>query len=1776
MGSQKWGRLLFALVIGLLFSCPSVQAAPQEIPVLSQPDASAETETTSAAELYHMVALKIRSIDKCKEPVVTMKIGPVQGSLDKLGETSKQVMQYLRFCMPRNTFWLQDTEDYADMVFASDKEQIYAYINVAPEFQDETIQGKIAGNDHVLKKDVSLLTAAYQGHRKTLNRSIDQFLNQIPSNPWVDPVQLVLWDIKRELLSERSSEMLRAAESSSAISVLDGDLKTQGNSSAYAKAFQLLFDDLCSDPETGTLCHTVSGKRNQKFYTWNIVSLNGSNYLVDLKSCETADDLFLVNTSGQLLSDGTVDPSHSVKQTKVGTWSIGGNEYQCDEGSLLWGDEKLTLGSSQTPKPVVEIHISSAEQMGPRMAVIRAEFKNAPETSTVEYGYRYETETELTTWQSSTELTGLEPGTYYVAARVRTGEGQDWIISPEVALTIKPQAKAMLQCTAPLSYTGKAVSLNGGSKLQAELNNCTLDDSEITWYADRSGAQGEQLREAPCDAGSYWVRIAPTAEEGCWMPDPCTLRFTIAQAPIQEVAITVTAPVKWQTPNSEVFYIAKPASSLSAPLAAVWKTGDGTVVEGLFQPNTAYQVALEPKAAKNYQLTGETLFKVNGQLAAMEEGIVTDHFPKTEPAVFTGLSITTSAATITVPEVTAEDLETERIAELPLNAAASYDDHLEAPITDVSWSVTPPVEGVRIENGKLIVTNRVPTGTAAVTVEAAYQGKHAQKRVSLFWSEDKTGFPTFLKLYQADEDVTAGNAGTLYIPGRSGQSSLQLRSGCCDGYGKAVDYSVHWSLKETKQGVSITDAGLLRVSWEAEAGDCVVQCTGEGLIAETTVSLELRREVTISCGDLPASMIYGDTLPVEVTATGADAPVTISVLPGSGRAVYDSETGNLSAAHVGTIKLQAVVDGAETVAAAEREVTIQPRTVTLTEVTAAPKIYDGTRAVTLLSGQLENSVDADLTVEFGEALLVDPHVSYGSQPVTYTAALPEAFRANYTLSAERPTLEMTVQPKPLTITGFRVLPRDYDPQNRIVTVEEIDFGGSGILPGFGDWTAQGLLPEGDLPPGTHEVELTLTLKGEAAHDYTLPETPFRMEQEQVITPLPAPEPAVKSAAQTVKAYQETPQQQFGCAALLQGIPKFQDPEIFDITVVDQDGDPLLSGVSAEGSILTWSCRSQPAGVTATIRYSVRSRNHLPITGMELTLTAEGKRNAELHELTIPVLRYGTATPTVKAAVQYPGSTPGTWTWTGDGTYLRAEDLGGGQVRLIPLKPTQDQASLTVTYVSDTTEMSHTWSGLAVQKGQVVITVPDRSIFLGDDLPKLTDLLPVISGLHQGDTLARLPVLSFGAEAGTHLGSFAIRAAGALVPGNGYYESDIVYVFGSLTVTTRPAPPKPPLPPLPDGGGFDSNDKEDVGGNREPGLSPKEIEVRPDGTTVETIRHPDGGVTVTEWAPDGTMFIHEVDGLGNQAETVVFPDGSYAADVATVDGTLSRTEVDAAGHARAQVLVSDRAMEEALETGRALDLPMPALQVNRTLIPVVRVDLPSSGTAMQVVVPIQEPTPGMVAVLVDPEGRETVLRKSSVDEFGVVIPLQGTAVVKIMDRSRSFQDVSQGFWANDAISFVTARNLYQGTSASSFSPNTGMTRGMLAKVLHNLESNPTAAHTGTFSDVGKDLWCGEAITWAAQKGIVSGYADGSFQVGKTITREQLATMLYRYAGSPESSGRALAFTDAADVSGYATEAMTWAVDQGIIGGTQAGTLNPQGTATRAQVAAMLTRYLSPNL
>ena len=326
--------------------------------------------------------------------------------------------------------------------------------------------------------------------------------------------------------------------------------------------------------------------------------------------------------------------------------------------------------------------------------------------------------------------------------------------------------------------------------------------------------------------------------------------------------------------------------------------------------------------------------------------------------------------------------------------------------------------------------------------------------------------------------------------------------------------------------------------------------------------------------------------------------------------------------------------------------------------------------------------------------------------------------------------------------------------------------------------------------------------------------------------------------------------------------------------------------------------------------------------------------------------------------------------------------------------------------------------------------------------------------------------------------------------------------------------------------------------------------RPDGTKVETTTNADGSKEVVETKKDGTVITTETDKAGNKVETTKNTDGSVKEVVTNKDGSSATVTTDAGGNVEAAVTVKP-------SQGAAV-APISPVRVGDNEVSVT-IQTGTSGST-KVEVPVSNISAGVVAVRVKADGTEEIIMAAVPTETGIAVPVQNGETVKLENRAKAFDDMGSAAWAQSSVDFVSARGMFSGTSDSTFSPGNNLTRAQMVTVL--------ARYHGVDTD-GGGTWYEKGVEWA--KGV--GVSDGTNPEDQ-INREQMVTMLWRVAGSPETADLAelSAFGDGDAVSDYAQLAMAWAVENGIITGVSGDAISPKGTATRAQVAAVLARYV----
>lgn len=214
--------------------------------------------------------------------------------------------------------------------------------------------------------------------------------------------------------------------------------------------------------------------------------------------------------------------------------------------------------------------------------------------------------------------------------------------------------------------------------------------------------------------------------------------------------------------------------------------------------------------------------------------------------------------------------------------------------------------------------------------------------------------------------------------------------------------------------------------------------------------------------------------------------------------------------------------------------------------------------------------------------------------------------------------------------------------------------------------------------------------------------------------------------------------------------------------------------------------------------------------------------------------------------------------------------------------------------------------------------------------------------------------------------------------------------------------------------------------------------------------------------------------------------------------------------------------------------------------------------------------------VNNDGKLELIKKSIAFDKKIMGFINGSGTIKIIDNPKLFGDVNKNDWYNEAVQFVAARKLFTGTTDMLFSPSEKMTRAMFVTVLYRLENTPDAQVIDiNFDDVNEESYYSNAVIWAASKQIVKGMGN-SFSPDNDISREELITMLYRYAKNMGESYNIknydINFSDKNNISDWAYEAMSWSIENGIISGKENNILDPKGSSTRAEVAQIIVRFI----
>ena len=556
---------------------------------------------------------------------------------------------------------------------------------------------------------------------------------------------------------------------------------------------------------------------------------------------------------------------------------------------------------------------------------------------------------------------------------------------------------------------------------------------------------------------------------------------------------------------------------------------------------------------------------------------------------------------------------------------------------------------------------------------------------------------------------------------------------------------------------------------------------------------------------------------------------------------------------------------------------------------------------------------------------------------------------------------------------------------------------------------------------------------------------------------------------------------------------------------------------------------------------------------------------------------------------------------------------------------RESRSVTVVFTPEDTENYDTAEGnmwTQILPARITVRVRDQEAVQNGAMPELTY---TVEGLAAGESLKTEPTPTCEARDTATAGTYAITAAGAEVPAGGDYEAEIAYVDGTLTVRAS-APPDPDdlevklevkegfteVPPalralehlntpekltqvmrtlltqtgLPEGNTavYDvslmvSND----GGQNWSPATPANF--------------PSGGLTVTLPYPAGTDSTYQftVVHMFTTTASGKIPGNTESPAVTNTEQGLRFTVTGLSPISVGwKAKTTGTGGSSSGGGGGGSGVSTYRVTVERTAHGKVTSDRSSAGSGSSVTLTVQ-PDRGYrleSLTVTDSRGNKLQLTDKGGGKYAFTMS-GGNVTVKAVFApladsgacdggaacpSRAFTDLKSGAWYHEAVDFVLRSGLMNGygngesSVGSLFGPEDRLSRAQFAQILYNKEGRPAGVGSAPFTDVAPDAWCAPAIAWAAERGIAGGYGGGLFGLDDAITREQLAVMLWRYAGSPAAPGGELSFMDAEQIGAQAREALGWAVQTGVMNGKTGGALDPKGFATRAQTAQMLKNFL----
>ena len=1056
----------------------------------------------------------------------------------------------------------------------------------------------------------------------------------------------------------------------------------------------------------------------------------------------------------------------------------------------------------------------------------------------------------------------------------------------------------------------------------------------------------------------------------------------------------------------------------------------------------------------------------------------------------------------------------------------------------------------------------------------------------------------------ADAAIAAADGGTVKLLANAGAITISSPL--------KLDLNGKTAAKLTVTG-DATLASLLPEGYAFKSGSTwISDLTGTEL---TKVSMA---KIPIKSMDYPTemSMTYGGTgmLLVKVakeTGTGAVSFQWYKVEDGKTTAVGSATTKNqfdLSAQKLSagqyTFRFSATCDGYEKMSQ-DIVVTVQKANISaslITPPTAQENLtYTGQEQALITAGSVAQY--GTMQYSLTESGTYSQAIPAGTDAGEYTVWYRVIGDANHNDTAPV-SVAVRIGKKPLTITGVTAASKPYDGTTN-ADISSVTFDNVTLNRGT-DYTVTANFDDASVGNGKN-ITATVTLMEQAAKNYALEQSSFTTTGS--ITKAAAPDFAKETALTIVNGHEKT------YTVTLPALPTLETPKeygalTYEIVEIKLNDGYYTSGAKVENGKLTLPIQKndvETTGSVGTVTVVIKSANYEDIT---LTVNVNAT-NKLVPTVTAPTVN----TPTYNGAEQALVTAGKT---TGGIMLYRLGDSEWSE----QLPTAKNAGEYTVWYkvqgnaeYADVAEQNVT---VTVAKKSVTVTALDKSAYTGSTAPDLSspeaDKDYKVEGLVGADTLSGTVTLDYAQTPDmSKTGKTAINITGTL--SNDNYA--ITYVSGTLTVSKQSSSdggsssggsgsgggsssggsngsgsndntnqPEAPVtgetkPIQPDKNGNAAVDNSSV----QSAIDKAKQDAKKNGTTENGI-----GVTVPITpAADQTSFnvtikAQTLDLLvkENVRQFTVATDHLVSVNIGL--DTLKQLDTASAGGdiiLRADKVDALRSTEAkaAIGTRPAYDLSLVYLSGGKET-PIANLNGHTISVRLPYTLAKGEQTGNLYAVYVDDAGKVEWITKSSYNASlkAVVFETSHFSVYGVGYKTfvPAFTDIT-GHWAADNILFAASRGLLSGTSDTTFSPGTGMTRGMFVTALGRLAGiNPDSYQTGKFTDVKADAYYAPYVNWAAQTGIVEGVTATTFAPDTNINREQMAVIMKNYAAKlgydlPQTL-KAVTFADNTQISSWAKDAVKSMQQAGILAGKNENKFDPKGTATRAEVATVLRRFV----